>query len=72
MVDTLGQMDGSPSAKQIAAWLGHLTDEDVLDRMSQLKPTHTYNPDIVMRNFEVLKAMRDEAVAFGADEAAGD
>lgn len=52
MVDMLGQMDGSPSAEQIAAWLDHLTDEEVLERMSRLKPTHTYNPDIVLRNFE--------------------
>ena len=72
MVDTLGHIDGSPSAKQIAVWLDHLTDEEVLERMSQLTPTHPYDPDIVMRNFEVLKAMRDDAVAFGADEAAGD
>ena len=72
MVDTLGQMDGSPRAEQIAAWLKHLTDEEVLQRTSRLKPTHTYAPDIVLRNFEVLKGLRDEAVAFGAAEAAGD
>lgn len=44
----------------------------MLARMSQLKPTHTYDPDIVLRNFEVLKGMRDDAAAFEADEAAGD
>jgi len=32
MVDTLGQMDGSPSSEQIAAWLDHLTDEEVTGR----------------------------------------
>lgn len=72
MVDTICQMDGAPSAEQITAWLDHLTDEEMLERMSRLKPTHTNNSDIVMRNLEVLKGMRDEAVAFGADEAAGD
>lgn len=72
MVETLGQMDGSPSAEQIAAWLTSLTDEEVLQRMAQLKPTHTYDPDIVLRNFEVLKSMRNDAVAFGADRTAGD
>ncbi len=61
-------MDGSPGAERIAAWLDHLTDEELLEWMSRLKPTHTYNPDIMLRNFEVLKGMRDEAVAFGADE----
>lgn len=44
MVDTLGQMDGSPSVEQIAAWLNHLLDEEVLERMSRLKPTHTCKP----------------------------
>lgn len=72
MVETLGHMDGSPSAEKIAAWLASLTDEEVLERMSHLKPTHTYDPDIVLRNFEVLKGMRDDALAFGVDEAAGD
>lgn len=72
MVETLGQMDGSPSAEQVAAWLASLTDEEVLERMSRLKPTHNYDPDIVLRNMEVLEGMRDDALAFGADEAAGD
>lgn len=70
MVDTLAQMEGSPGAEQIAAWLANLTDEEVLERMSRLKQTYTYNPDVVLRNFEVLKGMRDEAVAFEADERA--
>lgn len=39
--------------------------------MSRLQMTHTYDPDIVLRNFEVLKGMRDDAVAFGAGEAPG-
>ena len=60
------------SVEQIAAWLDHLTEEEVLERMSRLQMTHTYDPDIVLRNFEVLKGMRDEAVAFGAEETAGD
>lgn len=72
MVDTLGQMDGSPSAKQIAAWLDHLTDEELLERMSRFQITHTYDADIMLRNVEILKGMRDDAVAFGAEEAAGD
>ena len=72
MVATLGQMDDSPSAEQIAAWLSSLTDAQVLERMSRLEPTHTDDPDIVLRNIDVLKGMLDDAVAFGADEAAGD
>jgi hypothetical protein len=72
MVEVLGQLDGSPSTGQIAAWLDHLTDEEVLERMSRLQPTHTHNPNIVVRNFEVLKGMLGEALTFGADEAARD
>ena len=37
MVDTLVQIDDSPSAEQIAAWLDNLTDEEVLERMSRLE-----------------------------------
>ena len=72
MADTLGQLDGSPSAEQIAAWLDHLTDEEVLQRIARLKLTHTYDPDIVLDNFKILQGMRDEAVAFGEDGARED
>lgn len=41
LADTISQMDGSPSARQITAWLAQLTDEEVLDRMARLKATHT-------------------------------
>lgn len=64
MVDTLGHMDGAPSAEQIAAWLNQLTDEEVLERVSRLRATHTYDADIMLRNFEVLEGMRDDAAAF--------
>ncbi|MDO9378841.1 MAG: hypothetical protein Q7T56_08315 [Nocardioidaceae bacterium] len=67
MVDTLGQMDGSLSADHIAAWLDHLTDEEVLDRVSRLKPTRSQSPNRVQRNFGVLRDMCDEAVAFGRE-----
>lgn len=72
MVDTLDQIDGSPGAERIAAWLNHLTDDQLLEWMSRLEPTQTYNPDIILRNVEVLESMRNEAVAFGSDEPAHD
>lgn len=37
LADTISQMDGSSSARQITAWLAQLTDEEVLDRMARLK-----------------------------------
>ncbi len=69
LVDTLDQMDGSPGAERISTWLAHLSDEDVLERMSRLKPTHSYDPAIIRRHFEILEGLRDEARAFGGDNA---
>ncbi len=67
LTDTISQMDGSPSARQITAWLAQLTDEDVLDRTARLKATHTYDPDLMLRNIEVLKRLREEALEFARD-----
>lgn len=69
LVDTINHMDGSPGAEQISAWLAHLSDEDVLERMSRLKTTHSYDPDRVLRNLKVIEGLRCEATAFGMDEA---
>ena len=67
MVGVIAPMEGSPSAPQISAWLAQLTDVQVLDRMSRLQVTHTHDPDVVLRNLEVLESMRDEAVEFTRD-----
>lgn len=69
MVDTIARVYGSPSAPQISAWLAQLTDVQVLDRHSRLQVGHTYDPDIMQRNLEVLARMRDEAVKFTRDGA---
>jgi hypothetical protein len=69
LVDPIDQMNGSPGADQISAWLAHLSDADVLERMSQLKATDSYDRNVVLNNLEVLGALRDEAVAFLAEEA---
>ncbi|WFE60050.1 hypothetical protein [Micromonospora sp. WMMD712] len=65
LVELIGQVDGSPSYQQIAAWLAQLTDEEVLDRMSKLKVTHTYDPGVMLQNLEVLAGLRDEVLGFG-------
>ena len=44
LVDTIDQMDGSPGAEQVSAWLEHLTDEEVLERMSRLKGSTPTSP----------------------------
>jgi hypothetical protein len=41
---------------------------EVLDRMSRLRVTHTYEPDVVLRNVEVLKCLHNEALEFGQDD----
>ena len=68
LVDALGQMDGSPGAETIAAWLAHLNDEEVLERISRLQVTHSYEPDVVLRNAEALRGLRNEALQFGHDD----
>lgn len=64
LVDLLRRLDGPLCHSQIAAWLGSLTDEQVLDRMSGIKATHTYDPATVVHNVEILKGLRDEAARF--------
>lgn len=70
LADTIGQMDGSPSDHQIAAWLAHLTDHEVLDRISQLKVPPAHDPDVMLHNLEVLENLRDEVLGFGHDDQA--
>jgi hypothetical protein len=67
LAETISQMDGSPSARQIKAWLAQLTDEQVLDRTVRLKATHTRVRDMMLRNIEVLEGLRDEALEFARD-----
>lgn len=64
MVKTIVQMDNSPSAAQISAWLESLSDQELLARMGELRATATYEPEIVLSNFAVLKRMRDDARRF--------
>lgn len=65
LADTISQLEDSPSAEQIVAWLAHLSDGEVLSRMSRLRITETYEPDAVLRNFRVLEDLRNEASSFG-------
>lgn len=41
--------------------LAHLSDEEVLKRMSRIEATCSYDPEIMLRNVE---ALRDEAAGF--------
>ncbi len=64
MTETLSQMDDAPSSEQISAWLESLSDQEILRRMRELQATGTYEPDIVLSNYAVLEAMRDDARRF--------
>lgn len=64
LADLISTIDGSPQRPQIVAWLDQLTDVEVMERMSRLGVTFTYDPKIVFRNAEVLNGLRDEALAF--------
>lgn len=64
MAETIAQMDDAPSSAQISAWLESLSDQEILARMRRLRPTATYEPEIVLSNFSVLERMRDDARRF--------
>lgn len=68
LVDLIGNMHGSPSGRQIATWLAQLSDEEVLERISRLQATLTYDPDAMLRNFEVMKGLQDEALRFSHND----
>lgn len=72
MVETLSQMPNAPSPEQIAAWLESVSDQELLARMRQLQIIETYEKDIVLNNFAVLEAMRDDASRFAAGDAGVD
>lgn len=69
MTGTLSQMDNAPSPEQVAAWLESLSDQEMIARVRQIQAIGTHDPDIVLSNFAVLEAMRDDARRFaGVDE----
>jgi Phage integrase family len=63
LVDPIDQMDGSPGPDQISTWLAHLSDADVLERMSQLKATDSYDPNVILHNLEDPHALRHTAAS---------
>lgn len=67
LVGVIGQVEGCPSDDQIAAWLAQLTDEEVLERMSRLQPTHTHELGLLLKTFEAVESLRDEALEFSCD-----
>ncbi|MEV8335062.1 hypothetical protein [Streptomyces niveus] len=68
LVDLIGQIKGAPSVSGITAWAEHLTDEEVLERMSRLRTTFTYQPETLLRNADVLAALLDEVLNFAFDD----
>ncbi|MFC9183314.1 hypothetical protein ACFTZJ_21895 [Streptomyces globisporus] len=67
LLDLIAQVEGAPSGEEVAAWVEQLSDEGVLDRMSRLKMTLTYQPEVVQHNADVVAGLRDEVLAFSLD-----
>lgn len=64
MAGNIADMPGAPSRAKVTAWLESLSDSEVLHRMRELVPSFDRNPDDVRHNWEILKSMRDDAIAF--------
>lgn len=54
----IGQMPGAPSSHRVAAWLNHLPDEVVVDRVERLRPADG------QRNLKAMEGLRLEASEF--------
>jgi hypothetical protein len=67
LADLINRIDGSPNSRQIVAWLEQLTDDEVMERVGRLGAAFNYEADIVLRNVEILKGLRDEALTFGRE-----
>lgn len=65
LAEMISMIDGSPSEPQIARWLAHLDDEEVLGQMSRLRMAFDYDPEVERHNLEVLMGCRDAAFRFG-------
>ncbi|MEU8869264.1 hypothetical protein [Streptomyces umbrinus] len=68
LVDLIGQIEGAPSVADITTWAEQLTDEEVLERMSRLRATFTYEPEMLLRNAEMVAGLRDEVLSFAFDD----
>ncbi|GAA1719555.1 hypothetical protein GCM10009793_15910 [Brachybacterium phenoliresistens] len=53
-VETLDQMDRSPGADQIAAWLAQLSEEEVLERMSRFRASFSRDAEVMLHTSEAL------------------
>ncbi|WP_197034743.1 hypothetical protein [Glycomyces sp. NRRL B-16210] len=58
----IGQMRGAPGGQQIAAWIDHLPDKEVVSRVKRLDPTDA------QRSLRIMNNMREEAASFCAAE----
>lgn len=64
MAELVSTMEEAPPHEVVAAWWDSLTDHEVIARVRQIRRTETYEPEIVLGNFEVLKAMKNDAWVF--------
>lgn len=64
LIDLLHSVQGAPGWDQISAWIAQMTDDEVLNRVSQLKAGDPRDPNVIEGNLAAIQALRDEAIAF--------
>ncbi|MGW6310006.1 hypothetical protein ACWFRQ_03670 [Streptomyces niveus] len=68
LADLTGQIKGAPSVSDTTAWAKHLTDEEILERISRLRKTFTHQPETLLRNAAVMAALLEEVLNFAFDD----
>lgn len=66
LVDLVTSVPGAPGWDQISAWIAQITDDEVLERVSQLRAGDPRDPGLVTGNLAALQGLRDEAIAFAS------
>lgn len=64
LVGLLQEMPNAPGGEQIAAWLKHLSDTEVLERISGVRPSQGRDKEALLASYAALESLRDEAVTF--------
>lgn len=64
LIDLLQMLPGAPDQKRLTGWIEQLNDDEVLERISRVKPLLSYEAETIQSNYSALEGLRDEALAF--------
>lgn len=67
LVDLLLPMPETPDGASLSAWLNSLTDAEVLDRVTTLKPGSSRDASLLETNMAAIKKLHEEAVMFAQE-----